>query len=90
MNTLTLLVGLPASGKSTYAIERLANDSTIILSSDELIKELFCDENCQENNGLVFKTLYKREKEYLQNVKNVVIDATNINLKERRSDLSQF
>lgn len=90
MNTLTLLVGLPASGKSTYAIERLANDSTIILSSDELRKELFGDENCQENNGIVFKTLYKRAKEYLQNGKNVVIDATNINLKARRSALSQF
>jgi predicted kinase len=90
MNTLTLLVGLPASGKSTYARERLANDSTIILSSDELRKELLGDENCQENNEFVFKTLYKRAKENLQNGKNVVIDATNINLKARRSALSQF
>lgn len=90
MNTLTLLVGLPASGKSTYARERLANDSTIILSSDELRKELLGDENCQENNEFVFKTLYKRAKEHLQNGKNVVIDATNINLKARRSALLQF
>lgn len=27
MNTLTLLVGLPASGKSTYAREHLSNDT---------------------------------------------------------------
>ena len=90
MNTLTLLVGLPASGKSTYAREKMANDNTIILSSDELRKELLGDENCQKNNDLVFKTLYKRAKEFLQNGKNVVIDATNINLKARRSALSHF
>lgn len=90
MNTLTLLIGLPASGKSTYAREHLANDNTIILSSDELRKELLGDENCQDNNELVFKTLYKRAKDYLQNGKNVVIDATNINLKARRSALSHF
>ena len=90
MNTLFLLVGLPASGKSTFAIKKLQNDNTIILSSDELRKELLGDENCQENNEIVFKTLYKRAKEYLQNGKNVVIDATNINIKSRKRALSNF
>lgn len=90
MNTLTLLVGLPASGKSTFAREHLANDNTIILSSDDLRKELLGNESYQDNNDLVFKSLYKRAKEFLQNGKNVVIDATNINIKARRSALSHF
>lgn len=89
MNKLTLMVGLPASGKSTYANEQ-ADENTVVLSSDALRKELLGDENCQENNELVFKTLYKRAKEHLQNGKNVIIDATNINMKARRRALANF
>jgi predicted kinase len=90
MNNLIILVGLPASGKSTFAKEKLANEETIILSSDKLRKELLGDENCQTNNELVFSTLYARAKEHLLNGKNVVIDATNINIKDRRRTLSHF
>ena len=90
MNTLTLLVGLQGSGKSTYARKKLAKENTVIISSDDLRKELLGNESCQDNNDVVFKTLYKRAKEFLQNGKNVVIDATNINIKARRSALSHF
>lgn len=90
MNKLIVLVGLPASGKSTYAKEHLENKNTVILSSDKLREELLGDERCQDNNDLIFRTLYKRAKEELQNGKNVVIDATNINIKARRSTLSNF
>lgn len=90
MNKLIVLVGLPASGKSTYAREHLQDENTIILSSDKLREELLGDERCQENNDLVFRTLYQRAKEHLLQGKNVVIDATNINIKARRSILSNF
>ena len=90
MNKLYVLVGLPASGKSTYAREKLANEETIVLSSDQMRKELLGDEKDQTNNDLVFRTLYARAKQYLQDGKNVVIDATNINIKARRSLLSNF
>ena len=90
MNKLFILVGIPASGKSTYAKEILKDENTIILSSDVLREELLGDKSCQTNNELVFSTLYKRAKEYLNNGKNVVIDATNINMKDRRRTLSNF
>lgn len=90
MNKLIVLVGLPASGKSSYAKQHLANENTIILSSDILRKELFGNECCQDNNELVFRTLYKRAKEELLNSNNVVVDATNINMKARRNILSNF
>ena len=90
MNKLIILVGLPASGKSTYAKNVLASEDTIVLSSDELRKELLGDENCQSNNQLVFDTLYRRAKENLQKGLNVVIDATNINIKDRKRTLSWF
>lgn len=89
MSKLILLVGLPASGKTTYA-EKLKNENTIVLSSDAIRKELFCDEQNQSNNALVFDTLYKRAREFLANGKNVVIDSTNINRFERRRVLDNF
>ena len=89
MNKLILLVGLPASGKSTFA-KKLVNEDTILLSSDALRKELLGDEKCQENNDLVFHTLYSRAKKYLIDGKNVIIDSTNINMKDRRRTLSNF
>ena len=89
-NVLIVLGGLPASGKSTYAKEKLKSEETIVLSSDELRKELLGNESDQTNNEIVFRTLYARAKEYLQNGKNVVIDATNINIKARRGLLSNF
>lgn len=89
MNTLVLMVGLPASGKSTYA-KSFESGNTIVLSSDEYRKRLLGDERCQDNNDLVFKTIYKDARELLQNGKNVVIDATNINMKARRRVLANF
>ena len=89
MNKLTIMVGLPASGKSTYA-KRFESENTIVLSSDEFRKRLLGDENSQENNDLVFKTLYKEARELLKIGKNVIIDATNINIKARRRVLSNF
>lgn len=89
MAELTITVGLPASGKTTWAKQH-ENDNTIVLSSDGLRKELLGSEQDQSNNELVFNTLYKRAKEYLSNGKNVIIDATNVSMKDRRRTLSQF
>ena len=63
MNKLIVLVGLPASGKSTYANTLAEIPNTIVLSSDKLRKELLGDESCQTNNQLVFDTLYRRAKQ---------------------------
>lgn len=80
---LIMLVGLPGSGKSTYA--QTLKDSHVIHSSDALRKELFGDENKNSKgcNKLVFQTLHKRVKDDLRNGKSVVYDATNLIGKRR-------
>ena len=80
-STLTVLVGLPGSGKSTYA-NKIKN--AILCSSDKIRKELYKDENIQGDNNKVFRILYNKVKENLKNGNNVVYDATNINSKKRR------
>ena len=93
MNKFTMLVGLPASGKSTYAKE-IANlfEEAVIVSSDDLRVELFGDVEAtdKESNQMVFQTLHKRVKELLLSGKNVIYDATNINSNRRKAFLKEI
>ena len=85
-STLFMLIGLPASGKSTFA-KTLENESTIILSSDKIREEVLGSESDQSNNKLVFKVLYEKLRKALAGGKNVVLDATNITKKNRAQAL---
>ena len=89
MTTLTLMVGLPACGKTTYTKTKI-DSRTKILSSDDIRKELFGFEENQENNDLIFKTLYSRARNFLIQGKDVLIDATNCNVENRKKALSNF
>ena len=81
MNTI-ILIGLPASGKSTYA-EEIKNDNTIVLSSDSIRKEIYGDESIQGNPKEIFDILYSRMRSALSENKDVIVDATNINIRDR-------
>lgn len=90
MPELILVVGIPGSGKSTwikqkYDYARLFQGGVIILSSDEVRKELFGDENDQTHNEEVFQYIKDTAVRQLQNGYRVIIDATNITRKSRKS-----
>lgn len=85
-----MMVGLPASGKSTYAKKLADKEKAIILASDELRKELFGDVNDTEHNNELFQELHKRAIQYLKEGKNVIYDATNINSKRRAGFVSRL
>jgi predicted kinase len=85
-----MLVGLPGSGKSTYANKLKEDLNCVVHSSDSIREELFGDIKDQSNNNLVFETLHRRVREDLLNGKNVIYDATNINSKRRKSFLYQL
>ena len=82
--TLILLVGIPGSGKTTYAESYIEDHSCIIhLSSDKIRKELWGDEAIQGDNNEVFSLMQSRAIEALNNGQSVVYDATNITRKDR-------
>ncbi len=82
MAELQILVGFPASGKSTYAAEK--SDDYLILSSDGIRKELYGSEEIQGNGKEVFHILYSKARLALKAGKNVILDATHLTRKGRK------
>lgn len=57
-----MMIGLPASGKSTIAKEIAKSEDAVIVSSDEIRRE-FGDVNDQSQNVKVFEEVEKRLKQ---------------------------
>lgn len=84
MSKLIMLVGLPASGKSTLSQRLSIEHDAEIVSSDEIRKELLNDINNQTNNDKIFNVMHDRVVELLSINRNVIYDATNLNRKRRK------
>ena len=84
-----MLVGLPASGKSTYCEQYKYNKDWVVLSSDEIRLELG-NINDQSRNTEVFKILHDRTKEALKNGYNVIQDCTSLSRKRRIAFLQEL
>lgn len=87
MPTLTVLIGLPGCGKSTYAKKKKEAGLTVI-SPDEIREELTGDMSDQSRNREVFSLAHKRTREALRLGGSVVFDATNLTRKARNDLLS--
>jgi predicted kinase len=87
---LIILVGIPGSGKTTYANKYMPDypKEAKHLSSDLIRKELYGDESIQGNPSEVFSLMQKRTIEALNNGYDVIYDATNITRKDRASIIS--
>ena len=88
--TLTMLVGVSYSGKSYFAQQLSRQINAKVLSSDQLRKELYGDEETQEHNQELFEILHKRIKQYLMSGISVIYDATNLNSKRREAFLKEL
>ena len=85
--TLVILVGIPGSGKTTYAENYIPDypKEAVHLSSDSIRAELYGNESIQGNPAEVFSLMQKRAVEVLNNGYDVIYDATNITRKDRAS-----
>lgn len=92
-----MLVGIPASGKSTLTRE-LEQKGCVIISSDKIREEIYPDltslfsdkSKLNEVNQQVFDTVRISAIDNLKAGKSVVIDATNLSRKKRVKFLSQL
>ena len=101
MREFIVMVGLSGSGKS-YQSSNLAESIRMsrpnydeygrakvveIISSDSNREEILGDVNDQTQNDLVFKEVHNRIRKALLNHYHVIVDATNINIKSRKTIL---
>lgn len=81
--TLTLMVGVSGSGKSTHAAKLAQSIVATIVEPDAIRKELTGDASDQSRNGEVFRLAHQRAESFLLTGKSVVVDATNLDRKTR-------
>lgn len=89
MATLEMLIGIPGSGKSYYSSSLRGkcepDGSPVVISSDNIRKEINGTLQKQDNPGYIFGIAKKRVLTALYDNKYVILDATNINRKDRKS-----
>ena len=94
-----MLVGLPASGKSSWAAHYMSQNPELdfqILSTDNIIEEqglrdgLSYIESHEKNIGFAIGEMQKRFRQYLTNGANIIHDQTNLTLKVRKQYLADL
>ena len=92
MPTMYMLIGVPASGKSTWR-EKYKGDA-LVISSDDLIEEwavaqgITYNDAFKDNIKLATKIVNDLAKEAFANGQDVIWDQTNITKKSRASKLA--
>ena len=80
--TLYTMVGLPASGKSTFAAN---HPECIVVCPDEIRARLYGDASIQGNGAQVFSIAFKHINQALAAGHDVIFDATNTKRRYRKA-----
>lgn len=81
---LIIMVGPPASGKSTWSKKFAADNKIERVSTDEIRAEIGAGEGDQSVSAAAFAIARRRVQTALAADKSVIIDATSVNRKARR------
>jgi predicted kinase len=80
---LLLLIGIPGSGKSTW-LKSFDKTNYIIVNPDSIRKEVTGDISDVSQDAKVWQITKERTVKALENGKNVILDATNVDTSRRR------
>lgn len=84
-----ITVGISGSGKSTW-IRTLVNQGFIVVSPDDIRREITGTVNNESKNNEVFSLAYQRTIDAINSGKNVIFDATNLISKYRIDMLNKL
>ena len=84
MVALNIMIGMPGSGKTSYAKKHLLTSNSVYLSSDQTRIDMYGFED-QTHNGEVFERMKQETILALQNGFDVIYDATNLVRKRREA-----
>tara|TARA_R100000700_G_scaffold41285_1_gene61396 strand:+ start:9409 stop:10254 length:846 start_codon:yes stop_codon:yes gene_type:complete len=79
-----LIVGIPASGKSSYAKKLGRDKNAVIVSTDAIRAKLYGSEEIQGNWSEIETLLHQSINEYVAKGISVIVDATNIKPEHRK------
>ena len=81
-----MTIGISGAGKSTWIGQQTASDAnTAVVSPDLIREELTGNISDQTQNGKVWSIAKQRVVDALRAGKTVILDATNVDSKQRRS-----
>lgn len=80
---LIVLIGVPGSGKTTLAL-KIAEKGFHYLNADSIRLELYGNEIEQGDKEEVFSIFFQRLESAMGEGKNIIIDNTNLNPKQRK------
>lgn len=91
INFIYITIGVSGSGKTTWARDFLRHHlhATVLLDSDSIREELWGDAADQQNPAKVFELMFQRTILALNEDKDVVYCATNLNRKKRMNFIKQ-
>lgn len=84
MTTLYVLIGLPASGKTTWAQRNFRSLHAVVVCSDDIRRDFQADGRDTLNTDLVFAEMERRARSLLHADQSVVLDATHFSRTYRR------
>lgn len=87
---VTMMIGCPYSGKSTYAKKLAQQTGAEIISSDRVRSKLFGNAACQKDPQKVFQICRQDMHKALARGKDVILDSTAMTRKARRSFLHEL
>ena len=87
MCVLYVMIGPSGAGKSTIAKCFAEKNNAEIVSTDEIRKMLFGNEEIQREGRRVFEAAYMATRAHLNHRRSVVFDATNTTMKGREEVL---
>ena len=90
MNKIIMLIGVPASGKTTAAEKLAAEYNAAVISTDRIRAALYGNESIQGNWSDIEAILYKDIKNAIKANKNIILDSTHYKKEFRAKIIKNF
>tara|TARA_Y100001978_G_C23445633_1_gene315184 strand:- start:56 stop:547 length:492 start_codon:yes stop_codon:yes gene_type:complete len=88
LKKLILLIGIPGAGKTTLAM-KIVEKGFHVLNADSIREEIYGDAAEQGDKEEVFSIFFQRLEIAFNEGKNVIVDNTNLNPKQRKPILDK-
>lgn len=82
---VTVSVGLPGSGKTTYLRKYAEKNNALYLSADDIREAVYGDSSKQANPGYIWGLVHQVAQDHLASGGDVVIDGTFVKKEDRKS-----